>query len=361
MWTAEQGVPSIAPTDALVQLDGRIVVVGTTPSAGGAIAMVRLLPDGSLDATFGTGGVASPAGLGEPAAAALGPDDEIIVAGRRLGVAAVARYDRDALSAPAFLALPGADLDYPDDVVVTGDAIAIAATRQIADADWRLAVHRLDLTGAYDATIVDDVGDGRWIRPRALVADDEGRLTAAAETVAGGDVVLARYRIDLSRDESFGVDGVVHVAPGQPNAGVAGLLVERSGRIIVGLHGYDGDGPRFGAVALQPSGELDGNYGVGGRAWTIVLGNTLVARSIRPTPDRGVVIAGTRSDLPAFFAVRLTPDGRADECFASNGYLLGPIGESTAAVIAPDGGLVLIGSKWWGPIATRLVAARYTR
>ncbi|HEV8464975.1 MAG TPA: delta-60 repeat domain-containing protein [Pseudolabrys sp.] len=50
--------PVVRADAALVQPDGRIVIVGVTGdiAVGGAVGLIRLNPDGSLDATFGTGG-----------------------------------------------------------------------------------------------------------------------------------------------------------------------------------------------------------------------------------------------------------------------------------------------------------------
>ena len=75
---------------ALRQPDGRLLLVGTSrvgaaPGEGPApLQVVRLLADGGLDATFGTGGIATTAvgiGCGGCTTAALGPDGSIVLVG----------------------------------------------------------------------------------------------------------------------------------------------------------------------------------------------------------------------------------------------------------------------------------------
>jgi uncharacterized delta-60 repeat protein len=72
--------------DAVLQPDGRIVVVGST-QATGDIAVARLNPNGSPDTTFGGDGKATVdfavAAFGN--AVALQPNGRIVVAGERTG------------------------------------------------------------------------------------------------------------------------------------------------------------------------------------------------------------------------------------------------------------------------------------
>jgi uncharacterized delta-60 repeat protein len=71
--------------DAVLQPDGKIVVVGSTQGTG-EIAVARLNPDGSLDATFGGGDGKATVDFGEAAfgnAVALQQNGRIVVAGER--------------------------------------------------------------------------------------------------------------------------------------------------------------------------------------------------------------------------------------------------------------------------------------
>jgi uncharacterized delta-60 repeat protein len=85
-------------TDIAIQPDGRIVAVGTPPTRGGAI--VRYNGDGSLDSSFGSGGIVT-IDLGIPSSSfnsvAIESTGKIIIAGRANDLAdfALARFAGD--------------------------------------------------------------------------------------------------------------------------------------------------------------------------------------------------------------------------------------------------------------------------
>jgi uncharacterized delta-60 repeat protein len=85
--TIDFGSMADLANDAVLQPDGKIVVAGYT-QADEDVAVVRLDPDGSLDATFGTDGKAT-VDFGGVAtfgfAVALQPNRRIVVAGQRTG------------------------------------------------------------------------------------------------------------------------------------------------------------------------------------------------------------------------------------------------------------------------------------
>ena len=92
---------------AALQPDGKIIAVGTTGGVDGntSFGLVRYLPDGTLDATFGDGGKVvtdlQPPGssnrLAIPWAVTLQPDGKIVVSGFR--------YVSDAVYDPQFLVI----------------------------------------------------------------------------------------------------------------------------------------------------------------------------------------------------------------------------------------------------------------
>jgi uncharacterized delta-60 repeat protein len=70
----------------VVQPDGKILVAGTSPTAG-SLGLGRLNSDGSLDASFGSGGTVSTGISGEQVsgtAMVLQPDGKIVVIGQAL-------------------------------------------------------------------------------------------------------------------------------------------------------------------------------------------------------------------------------------------------------------------------------------
>ncbi|MBL8613586.1 MAG: hypothetical protein JNL38_39975, partial [Myxococcales bacterium] len=100
-----------ASADAVaVQLDGKIVVGGVKTNAGQGFAVVRLMPNGSLDPAFGTAGlVETKVGNTSHAlrALTLQPDGKILIAGYTRFVGqnfdfAVLRYSADGALDPTF-------------------------------------------------------------------------------------------------------------------------------------------------------------------------------------------------------------------------------------------------------------------
>jgi uncharacterized delta-60 repeat protein len=91
------GAPWTYPERAALQPDGKIVVVGTAENASAqtTIELLRYLPDGRLDHSFGVGGIVRTAEYVPGLAVALQPDGKIVVAGqftRYGGEAALLRF-----------------------------------------------------------------------------------------------------------------------------------------------------------------------------------------------------------------------------------------------------------------------------
>lgn len=70
--------------DIAIQPDGRIVVVGKSPTPG-AFSVFRYLPDGNLDGSFGNGGRVIFFGMFTANAVAIQSDGRIVVGGGAAG------------------------------------------------------------------------------------------------------------------------------------------------------------------------------------------------------------------------------------------------------------------------------------
>ena len=159
-------------SDLAIQPDGRIVVAGGIGVPGAHLAhlgLVRYLPNGRIDASFGTNGtVVTNFGVYAGPALALQPDGKIVAACGLLspGRFGLARYTSDGKLDPSF-----------------GEGGKVRT---------RFAERR---------TVARDV---------ALTAD--GKILVAGST--GGDFALARYNRDGSLDTSFGRGGLVRTPLG---------------------------------------------------------------------------------------------------------------------------------------------------
>jgi uncharacterized delta-60 repeat protein len=188
----------------LLAPDGRIVAAGGGVSTATSVdfAVARYLADGSLDATFGNGGLVTTDFVGYP--------DEI----RDLAVDGSGRIVAGGQSCR----FPGSS----DEVCDFGLA-RYTSSGAVDRRFGRQGIVRTDLGG--------DVGEGI----RGVILQADGRIVATGETSGpgGADVGLARYRPDGRLDRTFGTGGLV-ITPVSPSADeVGGLALQSADRLLV--------------------------------------------------------------------------------------------------------------------------------
>jgi uncharacterized delta-60 repeat protein len=229
------------------QPDGKLVVVGWTDAALGHrdFAVVRLLQDGSLDPTFGTGGKTS-LQFGnsddEATGVAIQPDGKIVVAGWTLVNAtdhdfAVARLTANGAPDPTFgnkgltsvsFNLGGGKDDRANAVALGKDAqgnttIILAGFAQVSDIDYDFAVARLTANGALDPTFGAGGLGGKVTVPFNLNATGANDDRANALTLASdGSIILAGYAQVSATDFDFAIAGVTPVGGLNPNFATQG-------------------------------------------------------------------------------------------------------------------------------------------
>jgi uncharacterized delta-60 repeat protein len=238
-----------------IQTDGKIVVGGAA-DIGGTVydfAMARLNADGSLDNTFdGDGTVTTDFGFDDTVSAvAIQSDNKIVAAGSTVANAstsqfAVARYNPDGSLDSSFdgdgrvtIAF-SSGLETCESVVVQADGkIVLAGLAEINVSDFAMA--RLNANGTLDSSFD---GDGKVTTDFAGVGDgvkevklqQDGKILAAGTAVIGGfdsDFAVARYNIDGSLDNSFGVNGKVTTDVGGSDDTGEAIALQADGKIIV--------------------------------------------------------------------------------------------------------------------------------
>lgn len=299
--------PSLRPPEVALQRDGKLLVASSPPRAGGGVApsVWRLLPDGSLDTTFGAGGATRfPAGHnpGHIAAIVAQPDGKIVVAGTASGADSridyfVARLYGDGTLDPTFGAggtvqgrfrLPGGGgvalanevsslaLQANGKVVIAG-TVSTDASDSVPynQTGPRPAVARYTVAGKPDRAFGRAGHVVTWLGQEAHVPDDgllvqRGRVLVAAREGFGTTVI--RYSDDGRRDATFGLRGLANVNLGAPEA-IAGT---RNGRFVVGA----GDSMRcgFGLPVASFDGLQEPDVRVRGSA-------TLAGRALRLRVD----------------------------------------------------------------------------
>jgi uncharacterized delta-60 repeat protein len=260
-------------------------------------AVLRLLPDGSLDPAFGSGGVAT---ITAPApfrtlraeSMALDASGRIVFAGEvDESVPAVWRVLPDGTLDPAF----------------GSGGIAIPREAYGGAPAWWEAL-------AFDGSEIVVAG-----------ITDKGLLLGVD---AGPTAVLARLDDNGVPDPSFAAAGFLELpVPGLTDP--EGIAVDRTGRIVLGIghattKGFPNDRTAE-VVRLNGSGALDTTFGDGGRA---VLGSGGRA-SVRIRDDGAIVALGEWWHTPAqpqtpVIAAQLLPDGQLDRTFGKAGEVTAP-------------------------------------
>jgi uncharacterized delta-60 repeat protein len=287
-------------SDVAVQPDGTIVAVGATSRRAQRIAVVRYLPDGSLDPSFsGDGKVTTSIRSGGNSAAfavAIRPDGRIVVAGTS-GRSSVGRWDEDVALA-RYLPDGALDASFSGDGKLTtsfggteerATAIAIQADRKIVVAGasssgsrrgpYRWAVARYLPGGALDGSFARDgrlttsfgaKGDD-WANDLALQPGD-GRIVVVgmAESAARSSFGIARYLPDGTLDASFSADGKVRTSFGSLGEQAEGVVIQGDGRIVVAGNRFveapDGTWSHVALARYVPGGILDDTFSGDGRA-----------------------------------------------------------------------------------------------
>ncbi len=330
---------------AAIQNDGKIVAAGYATAAGFdfiGFALARYNPDGSLDASFGSGGRVT-TDFGTAADVAIQEDGRIVAAGRNyLGDFALARYNSDGSLDASFGGSGKIITDFGD--ADGGNAVAIQADGRIVAAgstgfgDFALARYNpdgsLDAGFGGDGKVTTTFGSfGEFAFELAIQAD--GKIVAAGAGPGFTDFALARYNPDGSLDAGFGGDGKVTTDFGSNVEAAFGVAVQADGAIVA-------VGTGFALVRYNPDGSLDASFGSGGKVTTNI---SSFANAVAVQADGRIAVAGASSG--DFALVRYNPDGSLDASFGSGGRVTTDFGSATDrasdVAIQGDGKIVAAG------------------
>ncbi|GAB4483392.1 MAG: hypothetical protein OHK0044_32620 [Burkholderiaceae bacterium] len=193
--------------------DGRIVVAGySRGGTGNDFALARYNADGSLDTSFGNGGkIVTAMGTGDAAAyaLALAPDGRIVVAGYSIGADydfALARYNADGSLDATFgsggkvVTRVGSGDDAPKALALAPDGRIVVAGSSGSGANSDFALARYNADGSLDTSFGNGgkvtIGIGTIASlAYAMALAPDGRIVVAGASFngAGTDFALARY------------------------------------------------------------------------------------------------------------------------------------------------------------------------
>src|SRR5436309_4906879 len=289
------------PSSVVIQPDGKIVVAGGAFPLFtflGDFKVVRYNPNGSLDRSFGSGGIVTTT-FPEGSYAfdvALQPDGKIIAAGTVFvdfnpgdisdTDFALARYNSDGSLDTTFGNGGTVMTDYfgfEDDVFSVliqpdGKIVAVGSANNPATF-YDFAAARYLSNGAIDTTfgvsgkVSTDFGDQNFDRARSAALQSDGKIVAAGFAISQNGVVqnfaVARYTSNGILDTTFSGDGKTQIDFGNCCQSAMKVLLQSDGKIIT-VGGSNGESSEddFLLARLNPRGSLDATFGVGGTVRT---------------------------------------------------------------------------------------------
>ena len=254
--------------ELVLQPDGAIVAAGTTVVPGQTphedVVLVRYRPDGSLDASFGTGGVVT-----------------------------VDRGGSDSVSGLVLL----------DD-----GALVTAGVSSRPEGGASVTLVRVGADGTSDPSFGDDGAaqvqvTGNGMRVNDLAVQPDGSLVVAGlrrNQDHADEVLLTRFTADGAHDTGFGENGFVVTAPTQISEAAA-VTAQPDGRLVVAgraAHGWMGNTIPYQWLAQRylADGSLDTSFGDQG---SVVYRLGKSANAVALTAEGGIVAAGCDCPEPA--------------------------------------------------------------
>lgn len=368
-----------------VQPDGKIVVAGNVgPSNSYDVGVVRYNEDGSLDPTFGLGGLAvieASIYMDFAMDIALQPDGKILLAGRI--------FNGSAGSSSSLLIrlLPNGELDnnFGTGGIVNpqfggtdnnAEAIALQQDGKIligGHHNDRFAVMRFNTDGSFDNTFGNaglakaTVGISMcYINDIALQKD--GKIIAAGmgfNELSNYGFAVARFNTDGSLDIDFADLGTKIFNIGDGNDFILDVEIQSNDKIVLGGHTWLANQPilqhDLAVVRLNVDGSIDLTFGNNGSTITnIVYGGNYGTAMVLQTDDKIILNSNIATQFAEDVAIlRYTADGILDNTFGTNGIttldVAGRADYCEGLALQPDGKIVTTGSTYTASASEFLV------
>ena len=327
--------------DMEIQPDGKIVMIGYFADQQ---VVVRYMPDGSLDPSFGIGGIVDTnvAVDWQVWNIALQPDGKILITSSIVdglqSKLAVVRYLTDGSLDITFggdgvaEATIGAETSEGYDVAVHSDGKIVVAGRSVESVYFSATTVRFMPDGSLDNSFS---GDGiiQWtangdetVRSVAIQPDGKVLVAGALFNPLFYDAFILRYNVDGTPDNTFGTAGSVIMDLGGTVDEFTRILLRPGGKIL--LTGNTGSSAPFRlpiAVQLNSDGTPDLAFGTNGVTSVLMSADAICFGSLLQSTGEVVMTAtvfATDNVEPAL--IRLTAAGQLDATFGTGGIAWGP-------------------------------------
>jgi uncharacterized delta-60 repeat protein len=363
-----------------IQADGKIVAVGRSGSGGFAVA--RYNADGSLDASFGSGGkVTTVFGVFDVAfAVAIQGDGKIVAVGATAPGGfccqfALARYNVEGSLDASFGS--GGEVTTAFGGDSEARALAIQADGKIVVVGSKfdpfspgLAIARYNTDGSLDTSfgaggeVTTNFG-GFADSANAVALQSDGKIVVSGGGGPSNDFALARLNADGSLDNSFGANGKVTTDFGASDR-ANGVAIQGDGKIVAA--GSGGFFTRFALARYNTDGSLDTSFNGTGKVTTVFTGQNVEQANALAIQANGKIVAVGRAFMNFdgnFALARYNTDGSLDAGFGTGGEVMTSFGDRSsddaqAVALQTDGKIVVVGGGGPCTPSCQFELARYT-
>ncbi|HEX5052697.1 MAG TPA: hypothetical protein VFZ65_13050 [Planctomycetota bacterium] len=326
---------------------------------------------GTLDPSFGTGGLSLLPQAGQIWDVAVQADDKVVAAGHDTGGGFVVRLDADGNLDPTFGIGGRVELflGHCYDVAVDGSGNILVAGSAPHGPHSDFAVARLTPAGLLDpgfgasgsVVVHMSTANKGGSEAKALQLQADGKILLAGHVMkknsgSDTDYGIARLLANGSLDPTFGSGGVVrHDVGTADNVWPRAMAIQPDGRIVLG------GAPVFSAISgwtltrYLASGAVDTSFGSGGAFTPTFAGLTSVRLAeVAVQPDGRILAAGrcqTGGNSFDMIVTRHLANGSLDTSFSGDGIALTGLpdeDQGNGLVLQPDGKIVVIGT-WYPP------------
>ncbi len=328
--------------DIALQSDGKIIVGGnvfdTTTNNRGGFLLIRYLPNGKLDSTFGNNGMVKTypqsTNFLSLTCIMIKPDGKIVAGG--------------SISSNVFTEYPFINQYLPNGQ---------------PDNSFNSSAFYISLPYGNAKSVSDMVatGDGK------IIVSVEAQMVPANNS---SDFLIAKLLANGSQDSSFGKNGINYTDfnnSGDMSYGIT--MLPDSSLVLSGSYMQSGF-YHFALVKYTPNGKVDSTFGNNGRVTTRFSGKSAAGNKVITDPSGKLIVCGYAysglwSDNAYDFALAVyKSNGSLDSTFGRNGVLTTDFASSkdnaNALAVQADGKIVLAGDSYDGHV-TSIALARYER
>ena len=299
-----------------VQADGRIIAGGVrfNAQADGRAIVMRHLPDGDLDASFGTNGIRTIDLTGTTDSYIKGlvlqPDGRIVACGERYTGSEwesfVLRLNSDGTTDSGFgvvqMDISANGDDNATDIARQNDGrIVVCGTAESA-VGGGMFIARLNANGTFDNTfgtggkLVLDIGGGGTDAANSVRVQDDGKIVVCGllDTEDGYRIGVVRMLVDGTLDTAFGTNGSVAIDLGVDDWALPTLALQPDGKILVGADNNTGNPARVKVIRILQDGSLDAAFGTNGTGTSNATSGNDFEYAVRTLflSDGGIAVAG---------------------------------------------------------------------